>query len=188
MKKCAFIRRGKPAEAPVLGGPLDRITARLKRTYATTETEQPQLKKTKVEVEEFLNSTELADADLVEFWSRDESDSEGIFSGTETSLKENRCTAKMTDTEERIVDLAYVILTAEIPCKEESAETQDSNKRPCQVSDSSAEQQQQPNKKRLAECPIVGPVGQGLQHQSTKKRPQPPACKVVPKKKLRKPG
>ena len=169
---------------------MDRIRARLKRTNATAETEQPQPKRARVEVKEFLNSTELADADLVEFWSRDESDSEGMVRGTETSLNENSCTAKTTDAdiEKRIVDLAFVILTAEFPSKEESAETQDSNKRPCQVSDSNAEQEQQPNKKRLVECPTTGPTGQGQQHQSTKKRPQPPACKFVPKKKLHKPG
>lgn len=92
----AFIRRGKPAEAPVLGGPLNRITARLKRTNATTETEPP-LKRTRVKVEEFLNSTELADADLVGFWSRDESDSDEKFSSTDEMID--------TDTEERIVDL-----------------------------------------------------------------------------------
>ena len=175
---------------------MDRIRARLKRTNATAETEQPQPKRARVEVKEFLNSTELADADLVEFWSRDESDSEGMVSGTETSLNENRCTAMLidTDVEKRIVDLAFVILTAEFPSSEESAitesgaETQGRNKRPCLVSDSMAEQEQQPNKKRLVECPTTGPARQGQQHQSTKKRPQPPACKVVPKKKLRKPG
>ena len=63
----AFIRRGRPDEAPVHGGPLDKITARLKRANAATETEQPRPKRTKVKVEEFLNSIDLADPDLVEF-------------------------------------------------------------------------------------------------------------------------
>ena len=165
--------------------PVDRIRAKLKRASAATETEPPAAKKSRVEVEHFLNDTELADDDLVDFWKESDDDDDGAVSLTNKIVDE---------AEQQIVDLAFIILTAEYPCNEPSGARCNE---PCGeasiepheggsstsaggVASSSNEPQVTDCKRRRIES--------SQKQQSIGKRPKPVAGRGAPSKKLRKPG
>ena len=181
----AFIRRGRPEGTSAQVNPVDRIRAKLKRTNAVTEAELPDTKKTKVKVEHFLNDTELADTDLVDFW-KAESDDEGDAISMTNEIG--------TVTEEQIVDLAFIILTAEYPCNEPAGASCNEPRGEASIepheggsstpggggASSSNEPRESDCKRRRVES--------SQQQQSTGKRPKPEAGKGAPSKKLRKPG